>query len=124
MSGAVGTNLDRLTTCQLRSKVRVAKVFQQHSEISFPSDPSLAKVAHQDARVSRNFTEKVISELENDGFIDLELTLEGCWRRRKVLEFLDIKHKFYILGLRAENLARSNSDYCNNLFEFLLEAFS
>jgi hypothetical protein len=49
--------------------------------------------------------------------VDPELVDKTKSKATGVCGFLDIEHKLFLLGLRAENPARSNQDYCNNLLE-------
>jgi hypothetical protein len=55
-------------------------------------------------------------DLEDGRLVDPELDL-GKTKSTQVCGFLGIEHEIFILGLHAENPARSNQDYCNNLLE-------
>jgi hypothetical protein len=77
-------------------------------------DPNILGVARE-AKVSRTFVVKVVEELEDGGLVDPEMHLSTTTNCTGVCGFLDIEHELFILGLRAENPARSNQDYCNNL---------
>ena len=99
----------------LRDKVRVARIYNKHCLDVYPKEPSLAKVA-KEARVSRTFVQKIAKELEDSCLVDPDLKHEDP-KSTGVCGFLDIEHELFILGLRAENPARSNVDYCHNLLE-------
>jgi hypothetical protein len=100
----------------LRDKVRVSNVYERHRAAAFPFDPNLLHVA-KEAKVSRRFVSKVVEELKEGELVDPELVDSSRSKATGVCGFLDIEHELYLLGLRAENPARSNQDYCNNLLE-------
>jgi hypothetical protein len=100
----------------LRDKFRVSTVYEKHRARAFPMDPSISKVA-KEAQVSRRFVSKVLRELKDGGLVDPELVDKTKSKATGVCGFLDIEHELFLLGLRAENPARSNQDYCNNLLE-------
>jgi transposase len=95
----------------LGDKFRVSTVYEKHRARAFPMGPSISKVA-KEAQVSRRFMPKVLRELKDGGLVDVTKS-----KATGVCGFLDIEHELFLLGLRAENPARSNQDYCNNLLE-------
>ena len=100
---------------QLRDKVRVARIYNKHCLDVYPEEPNLAKVG-KEAQVSRTFMRKIAKELEDSCLVDPDLKPQEP-KSTGVCGFLDIEHELFILGLQAENPARSNVDYCHNLLE-------
>jgi transposase len=83
-----------------------------------PGRPSLRDLAVR-AKISHMYARKVIIELTNTGSLtNPEVTNSERIRDAEKILYLDPVEELFLLALRAENPARSNTDYVAKLFTY------